>query len=131
MIYRKSRPLPATKYQLRNRQRIPLPVTLSKEEQEQNSIRFLLVVPMVLLFFVLFTTPAFAADDPLKVINNTSDFIFACIKAIGYIVIGFGIVQLGLSFKSHDASQRATGLMSLFGGILIAFAKPILDLIVG
>ena len=40
---------------------------------------------------------AFAAnDDPLTVVNNLSDFIFGLIRAIGLIMLGFGIVQVGL-----------------------------------
>ena len=75
-------------------------------------------------------TPAMAAGgDPLDIVNNLSDFIFSIIKALGVILLGFGIVQIGMSLKSHDASQRATGFMTFFGGLLIAFAKEILDLI--
>ena len=48
---------------------------------------------------------------------------------IGLILLGFGIVQIGLSLKSHDASQRANGFLTFFGGVIIAFAKDILDLI--
>lgn len=76
--------------------------------------------------------PAFAAEgDPLTVINNLSDFIFGLIRAVGMILLGFGIVQVGLSLKSHDPSQRANGFLTLAGGVIITFAKEILDLIVG
>ena len=51
--------------------------------------------------------------------------------AIGLILLGFGIVQVGLSLKSHDPSQRANGFLTLAGGIIITFAKEILDLIMG
>ena len=38
----------------------------------------------LVLTTALFTTSAFAADsDPLTIVNNLSDFIFSCIKAIG------------------------------------------------
>ncbi len=77
---------------------------------------------------VLTAAPALA-DDPLAAINNLSAFIFSAIKAIGMILLGFGIVQIGLSLKSHDASQRANGFLTFFGGVIIAFAKDILDLI--
>lgn len=77
------------------------------------------------------TTPAFAADDPLQVVNNLSNFIFGLIRAIGLILLGFGIVQVGLSLKSHDPSQRANGFLTLAGGIIITFAKEILNLITG
>ena len=56
---------------------------------------------------------AFAANDPITVVNNLSDFIFGLIRAIGLILLGFGIVQVGLSLKSHDPSQRANGFLLL------------------
>ena len=74
-------------------------------------------------------SPAFAAGDPRATITNLSTFIFSAIKAIGMILLGFGIVQIGLSLKSHDASQRANGFLTFFGGVIIAFAKDILDTI--
>lgn len=74
-------------------------------------------------------TIAFAAGDPLSVINNLSTFIFSLIRAIGLILLGFGVVQVGLSLKSHDPSQRANGFLTLAGGVIITFAKEILDLI--
>lgn len=74
------------------------------------------------------STTVFAAD-PLSTINSLSDFIFSAIKAIGFILLGFGVVQIGLSLKSHDASQRANGFLTFFGGVIIAFAKDILDMI--
>lgn len=74
---------------------------------------------------------AFAANDPITVVNNLSDFIFGLIRAIGLILLGFGIVQVGLSLKSHDPSQRANGFLTLAGGIIITFAKEILTLITG
>ena len=73
----------------------------------------------------------FAADDPLSVINNLSTFMFGIIRAIGMILLGWGIVQVGLALKSHDASQRANGFLTLAGGVIITFAKEILDLITG
>lgn len=87
----------------------------------------LLVV--VLTFFV---PAAFAAtNDPIEVVNNLSDFIFSIIRAIGLILLGFGILQLGLSLKSHDPSQRANGMLTIAGGIIITFTKEILTLITG
>lgn len=77
------------------------------------------------------TTPICAANDPVTVVNNFSDFMFGMIRAIGMILLGFGIVQVGLSLKSHDPSQRANGFMTVAGGIVITFAKEILNIIVG
>ena len=72
-----------------------------------------------------------AADDPMTVVNNLSNFIFGLIRAIGMILLGFGIVQVGLSLKSHDPSQRANGFLTVAGGIVITFAKEILNMITG
>lgn len=78
-----------------------------------------------------FVTPVYAANDPVTVVNNFSEFMFGLIRAIGMILLGFGIVQVGLSLKSHDPSQRANGFMTVAGGIVITFAKEILNIIVG
>ena len=74
---------------------------------------------------------AFAANDPIAVVNNLSDFIFGLIRAVGMILLGFGVVQIGLSLKSHDPSQRANVFLTLAGGVIITFAKEILTLITG
>ena len=53
------------------------------------------------------------------------------IRSVGLILLGFGVVQVGMSLKSHDPSQRANGFLTLAGGVVITFAKEILDIIVG
>lgn len=73
----------------------------------------------------------FAAGDPISTVNNLSTFIFSLIRAIGLILLGLGIMQVGLSMKSHDPSARANGFLTLAGGIIITFTKEILNLIVG
>lgn len=74
---------------------------------------------------------AYAAGDPITVINNLSTFIFSLIRAIGLILLGLGIMQVGLSLKSHDPSQRANGFLTVAGGVVITFTKEILNTIVG
>ena len=70
-----------------------------------------------------------AEADQLSIVNNLSNLVFSCIKAVGVIILGWGIVQVGMSVQSHDASQRSQGFLCLLGGLLIAFAKEILTLI--
>lgn len=91
----------------------------------------LLFAYMALVLITNFATPIYVANDPVTVVNNFSDFMFGLIRAIGMILLGFGIVQVGLSLKSHDPSQRANGFMTVAGGIVITFAKEILNIIVG
>lgn len=97
----------------------------------RKGFRIYVAVILALTLLMGFSTTAFAADDPVAVINNLSEFIFGIIRAIGLILLGFGIVQIGLSLKSHDPSQRANGFLTLAGGVIITFAKEILNLITG
>ena len=48
--------------------------------------------------------PAFAADDPLSVVTSLSDVIFSLIRAVGLILLGYGILQVGL--PRHSSSQN-------------------------
>lgn len=94
-------------------------------------IRTLFTAFCIIVLSVCLALPALAADDPIAVVNNLSDFIFSLIRAIGIILLGFGVLQLGLSLKSHDPSQRANGILTIAGGIVITFTKEILSLITG
>mgnify|MGYP007064723721 FL=1 len=85
----------------------------------------------IVILFTAQVSNVFADDDPLAVVNNLSNFIFGLIRAVGMIILGFGVVQVGMSLKSHDPSQRANGIMTLAGEIVITFAKEILNIITG
>lgn len=111
-----------------------------KKKTEQHAIpikvkrgfRFYSMLVICLAMLTVFTMTAHAVeDDPITVVNNLSDFIFGMIRAVGLILLGWGIVQVGLSFQSHDPSQRSNGFLTLAGGAIITFAKEILNLIVG
>ena len=105
---------------------------LPMEGKVKHGFRFYCAAVLALTLVMGMSMSAFAAtDDPLTVVNNLSDFIFGLIRAIGLILLGFGIVQVGLSLKSHDPSQRANGFLTLAGGVIITFAKEILTLITG
>ncbi len=96
---------------------------------KRTRMLFCIFCAVVLVFSM--ATVAFADDDPIQVVNNLSNFIFGLIRAVGIILLGFGILQLGLSLKSHDPSQRANGMLTIAGGIVITFTKEILTLITG
>lgn len=114
----------------KNQKKLTQPKTLGKGGRRV----FVLFAVSTLLVGAL-TTTAFATStaggDPLTVVNNLSDFIFGLIRAVGIILLGWGVVQVGLSFQSHDPSQRSNGFLTLAGGIVITFAKEILNLITG
>ena len=106
------------------------PLTL--ETKAKKGFRSYATAVLTVALLGCLSLTAFAAgDDPLTVVNNLSTFIFGLIRAVGLILLGWGIVQVGLSLQSHDPSQRSQGFLTLAGGIVITFAKEILDLIVG
>lgn len=106
--------------------KLPMPGKVKK------GFRFYVVAILALTTIMGMSMTAFAAsNDPLTVVNNLSDFIFGLIRAVGLILLGWGIVQVGLSLQSHDPSQRSNGFLTLAGGIVITFAKEILTLITG
>ena len=98
----------------------------------RKAIRFYNAMVITLTILVCCSANVFATGgDPISVVNNLSDFIFGLIRAVGLILLGWGIVQIGLSFQSHDPSQRSNGFLTLAGGVVITFAKEILNLITG
>lgn len=99
--------------------------TLNTQRRIRRTYR---VISLTALLSLMLTVSAFASD-PISVVTNLSDFIFGLIKAVGIILVGWGVVQVGLSIQSHDASQRSQGFLTLAGGIVIFFAKEILTLI--
>lgn len=105
--------------------------TTSNVKMGTKTCKAFAVYVVMVLMMTVGTMTVFATNDPLTVVNNLSTFIFGLIRAIGMILLGFGIVQVGLSLKSHDPSQRANGFLTLAGGIIITFAKEILTLITG
>ena len=101
---------------------------MNNKSRIKKTIAMIICLSMVLSMGIV----AYATGgEPLTVVNNLSTFIFGLIRAVGLILLGWGIVQVGLSLQSHDPSQRSNGFLTLAGGIVITFAKEILDLIVG
>lgn len=97
---------------------------------EKRVKRIYAMLSCFVLVAVMTVCPAFAADDPLAVVTNLSDFFFPH-PATASSCWASGVLQLGLSLKSHDPSQRANGMLTVAGGIVITFTKEILSLITG
>ena len=102
-----------------------------RQPMDRKAKKAMAVYAVSVLIMTAGATRVNAAGDPLTVINNLSDFIFGLIRAVGLILLGWGIVQVGLSLQSHDPSQRSNGFLTLAGGVIITFAKEILTLITG
>lgn len=60
---------------------------------KKNRRAFLIYAAIVIAVAMLFAPAiACAADDPIAVVNNLPNFIFGIIRAIGFILLGFGVV---------------------------------------
>ena len=102
---------------------------MKKKISKQKLLNIILKVLVIGIVLVVGNNTVFATNDPLAVINNLKGFMYQIIGAIGAILLLWGIVQIGMAI--HDPSQRANGFMTLAGGVIIAFAKQILELILG
>ena len=69
-----------------------------------NKKKGLIMISVLVLMLTFGGSNVFAATgDPIAVVNNLSDFIFGLIRAVGLILLGWGVVQVGLSFQSHES----------------------------
>ena len=75
--------------------------------------------------------PAVVAECTLAGVTSLCALIFPLVRAVGLILLGYGILQVGRSLQSHDPSQRSNGILTIAGGIVITFTKEILTLITG
>ena len=105
-------------------------ITNLERERRRKILRGYLVSAVTVATVAVFMVPVLATGDTSDAetaINNMSDIIFGIIKSIGVILAGWGLVQVGMSFQSHDPSQRSQGFLCLAGGLIIVFSKSILQ----
>ena len=101
-------------------------VTALEKEKRKTVLKRYLMIAITVAIVCVAMVPVLAESDAEKAIKNMSDIIFGIIRAIGVILAGWGLVQVGMSFQSHDPSQRSQGFLCLAGGLIIVFAKSIL-----
>lgn len=76
--------------------KLPMPGKVKK------GFRFYCTVVLTLAFALGCSVTAFAANDPMTVVTNLSDFIFGLIRAVGLILLGW------LSCRSAYLFSRTT-----------------------
>ena len=104
-------------------------VTVLEKDRRKTVLKRYLATAITCAIVGVFMVPVLAESEAETAINNMSDIIFGIIRAIGIILAGWGLVQVGMSFQSHDPSQRSQGFLCLAGGLIIVFAKSILTAI--
>ena len=104
-------------------------VTVLEKNKRKTVLKRYIATAITCAIVGVFMVPVLAESEAETSINNMSNIIFGIIRAIGIILAGWGLVQVGMSFQSHDPSQRSQGFLCLAGGLIIVFAKSILTAI--
>ena len=66
---------------------------LNHNKKSVKISRSLFMLYAVMVCGIVFALPAFAADDPLVVVENLSTFIFSLIRAVGLILLGWALFR--------------------------------------
>mgnify|MGYP000602921080 CR=1 FL=1 len=98
---------------------------LTTRKYERRARKLYDLFSCLVLALTVMVVPAFAADDPLTVVNNLSEFIFSLIRATGLILLGFGVLPLGPSPKIHHPPQQAHGIPPPLCGVVLHFTKGV------
>ena len=111
---------------------------LTHQNFQRRAKRLYVVLACLTLVLTTGAVPALAANnvtnDALAAVSNLSNFIFSLIRAVGLILLGYGILQVGLLtvysrfFKLFMATAIAPIPLSSFAGqpsssIGVAFLK--------
>lgn len=101
----------------------------------QKKTKVITFITTIMIMVGSFSLPVFAEDPTVAAPNaagvtdalsNFAELIFTVIRMIGIIFTAWGIFNVGTSFSSHDASQRAIGAATIAGGLMMCFAKQIM-----
>ena len=70
-----------------NKKTTKLPMT----GKVKKGFRYYCMAVMAMTFVLGTSVTAFAANDPIQVVNNLSDFIFGLVRAVGMIMLDFAL----------------------------------------
>ena len=82
-----------------NKKTTKLPMT----KKVKKGFRYYCMAVMAMTFVLGTSVTAFAANDPIQVVNNLSDFIFGLVRAVGMIMLG--LVSCRLVFPSNPMTR--------------------------
>lgn len=75
---------------------------------------------------------AFAANedfDPIQGMSRLTELVLMLITGVGIFFLAFGVINLALSFQSHDESQKSRGIMGIVGGLIAVGLRVLLEFI--
>ena len=105
---------------------------IEKTNKKAKIFSIFSITAIVATFFILQATNCFAdgeVSEATTMMSNFLNIIFTFVRFFGIFLAAWGVFDIGSSMSSHDSNQRSTGIKLLVGGIIIIFAKEILNAI--
>ena len=108
-------------------------------KQRQKALRLCTAFLLALALFGLFAMAAGATGagagtgitEVDSMFGNITSILYGIARFAGGAVCLFGIIQIGMSISSHDASQRVQGFLVMAGGVIIFFSPTIIAAFTG
>ena len=79
----------------------------------RKGVRFYCAAVLSVALVLGCSVPAFAANDPIAVVNNLSDFIFGLIRAVGLILLGWASCRWDFRSSPTTPASAATAFSPL------------------
>lgn len=87
---------------------------------------FKIMLSVICIAALLMSSTIVAFADAKNAVEKLADQVFAIVKVVGVLVALLGMIMFGMSFQSHDSTQKVGGALLVAGGALIYFAEDIL-----
>lgn len=95
-----------------------------KRTDTNQLIKIMLFILVATVTLMSTTLVAFA--DAKDAVGALADEVFGIAQVIGVLIAFFGIIVFGMSFSSHDPTQKVGGILLVAGGVLIFFGEDLL-----
>lgn len=100
----------------------------NKDRKIKGLMKIGTFVATLVMMFTLTTVFAFADEtNPVEMINNLGELFKSVVVAVGAIVTIFGGFNFGLSFQTHDNSQRTQGVLGILSGVIVICTPYIVE----
>ena len=70
-------------------------------------------------------------EEVLAPINRLTSMLYSIALAIGTIILIYNVIQLALTLKSHDPSQRSNALLGVVAGVIIILIPQVVRFLLG
>ena len=83
---------------------------------------------MIAALIFCFSMTVFASSGVNTALKSFMDILFTVTKIVGVGLTLWGVIQLVMALIGHDPNQRLNALFFLGGGVIVFFAKEIIEL---